>query len=129
MNTKLGQTTNVSRSQNFRTCGDYGSRLFFSQRRGDFRLIQIISSSAATTKMCVRQFANLNSGNAAQKLPRFAANALSIGEVAGVMIGDFLWPAGAARSFTESKALQINTDIEHTLAKCFRASFVFGTTQ
>jgi Fe-S oxidoreductase len=83
------------------------------------RLHQVVDAGGAAAQLPVRRLDELQAGNPAQQLARLSANALGVGEVAGVVVGH-LQLDGPAFGSRLDPAEELG-DIAHTLRECRRS--------
>ena len=106
------------------------ARAFFSPRAEAIRgLVEVVGAGAAAAEVGVGQLQQLDAGDGAQQVARFAADVLGLGEVAGVVVGDALRAAVAGGLSRAGRAREEDGHVHHPLAEGVRAGLVRRAAQ
>lgn len=108
----LGEAADVSGGDDFGSGGGEVLHFALSERFGRIRMFNIVAASGSAADFPFSGFQEGESGYGLKKLPRRRANFLSVGQVAGVVVGDGLRGGVLVLGRREADLIEILADVD-----------------
>ena len=125
----MREATDVAASDNGGAAGNDGAGFFLAESCGYLGLVEVVGASAAATKVGIGELNDFGAGDGAEQRAGFGAYALSISEVAGVVISDAVWDVCGRRRLAQAEAGEENTHVHDAVAKRFGPGFIRRAAQ
>jgi hypothetical protein len=117
---ELGEAADVAGGDHRGAGADDGAGFVGAETGGDFGLVDVVGTGAAAAEIRVGDFEEFEIGDGAEELARFVEDALGVGEMAGVLVGDAARGLHRGEGSEGAEAREEGGDVADAMAKFFR---------